>query len=165
MLQPYPKSQPERIDVAAEEEVALAKDVVNATRNLRSEMKIPPKERVTLYITGTSSRATAAALASLARVSELKQVKELPESDSPVAIAGPHRLMPHIEVDPAAERERLKKETARIRAEIGRARAKLDNRSFVERAPAPVVEQERRRLEGYEATLAKLNAQLEKLAR
>jgi valyl-tRNA synthetase len=165
MLQRYPKSEPAKIDAAAEAEVAIAKEVVNATRNLRSEMKIPPKERVTLYITGTSSRATAAALASLARVSELKQVKELPESDSPVAIAGPHRLMPHIEVDPAAERERLKKETARIRAEIGRARAKLDNRSFVERAPAPVVEQERRRLEGYEATLAKLNAQLEKLAR
>ena len=43
MLAPYPKSQPEKIDEAAEKEVALAKEAVNATRNLRSEMKIPPE--------------------------------------------------------------------------------------------------------------------------
>ncbi len=52
MLAPYPKSQPEKIDEAAEKEVALAKEAVNATRNLRSEMKIPPKDRITLYVTG-----------------------------------------------------------------------------------------------------------------
>jgi len=165
MLQRYPKSQPEKIDAAAEAEVALAKEVVNATRNLRSEMKIPPKERITLFITGEPSAATTTAAVSLARVAELKRVAELPRSDSPVALAGGHRLMPHIEVDPAAERERLRKERARLEAEIGKARAKLDNRSFVERAPAPVVAQERERLAVFEATLEKLNAQLEKLIR
>jgi valyl-tRNA synthetase len=163
MLARYPKSQPEKIDPAAEEEVALAKQVVDATRNLRSEMKIPPKERITLYITGTPGTATATALASLARVSELKVVAELPGSESPVAIVGPHRVMPYIEVNPAAERERLQKESARLAAEIGKARTKLGNPSFVERAPAPVVAQERERLAGFEATLAKVNAQLEKL--
>jgi len=165
MLQRYPKSQPEKIDAAAEAEVALAKEVVNATRNLRSEMKIPPKERITLFITGEPSAATTTAAVSLARVAELKRVADLPQSDSPVALAGGHRLMPHIEVDPAAERERLRKERARLEGEIGKARAKLDNRSFVERAPAPVVAQERERLAVFEATLEKLNAQLEKLIR
>jgi valyl-tRNA synthetase len=163
MLERYPKSQPEKRDAAAEAEVALAKEVVNATRNLRSEMKIPPKERITLFITGEPSAATTTASVSLARVAELKCVADLPQSDSPVAVVGGHRLMPHIEVDRAAERERLRKEQARLEAEIGKARAKLDNRSFVERAPAPVVAQERERLAGFEATLEKLNAQLEKL--
>jgi valyl-tRNA synthetase len=165
MLQRYPKSQPEKLDEAAEAEVAIAKQVVNATRNLRSEMKIPPKDRVTLYITGTPSAATASALASLARVSELKVVGELPQSDSPVAISGPHRLMPHIEVDPAVERERLKKELARLEGEIGKARTQLGNPSFVERAPGGVVAQMRERLAGFEATRAKVSAQLEKLSR
>jgi valyl-tRNA synthetase len=163
MLARYPKSQPEKIDPAAEQEVALAKQVVDATRNLRSEMRIPPKDRITLYITGAPSPAIATALASLARVSELKVVAELPESDSPVAVVGPHRVMPYIEVNPAAERERLQKESTRLAAEIGKARTKLGNPSFVERAPAPVVAQERERLAGFEATLAKVNAQLEKL--
>jgi valyl-tRNA synthetase len=165
MLERYPKSQPEKLDAAAEAEVALAKEVVNATRNLRSEMKIPPKDRITLFITGEPSAATTTASVSLARVAELKRVAELPESDSPIALAGDHRLMPHIEVDPAAERERLRKELARLEVEIGKARTKLDNRSFVERAPAPVVAQERERLAGFEATREKVNAQLEKLIR
>src|SRR5213075_1488488 len=88
MLQRYPKSQPEKIDEAAEAEVAIAKQVVNATRNLRSEMKIPPKDRITLYITGAPNAATVTATISLARVSDLKTVAELPQSDSPVAVVG-----------------------------------------------------------------------------
>src|SRR5690349_8649309 len=113
MLQRYPKSQPEKIDAAAEAEVALAKDVVNATRNLRSEMKIPPKDRVTLFMTGQPTATTLTATISLAR-SDPRIVDELPDTGSPVAVVGPHRLMPHIEVDPAKERERLAKEVARL---------------------------------------------------
>ncbi|HEX7052590.1 MAG TPA: valine--tRNA ligase [Burkholderiales bacterium] len=164
MLQPYPKSQPEKIDAAAEAEVALAKQVVNATRNLRSEMKIAPKERITLYVTGQPGPASLAALPPLARA-ELRLVGELPDTGSPVAIVGPHRLMPHIEVDPAKERERLGKEVARLSGEIGKAKAQLGNPSFVERAPAAVVQQMRERLAGFEAALAKLSAQLERLRR
>jgi valyl-tRNA synthetase len=163
MLAPYPKSQPERIDEQAEREILFAKEVVNATRNLRSEAKIPPKDRITLYVTGELSAAAEASTTALARVADLRKVVELPPSDSPVAVVGPHRLMPHVEVDPQAERERLGKEAARLEGEIARARGKLGNAAFVERAPAAVVAQERERLAGFEATLGKLRAQLEKL--
>jgi valyl-tRNA synthetase len=163
MFAPYPKSQPEKIDEAAEEEVALAKQVVNAGRNLRSEMKIPPQQRIVFYISGKTSSGTRSAMTSLLRVSELRN-EELPNSDSPVAVIGPHRLMPHVEVDLAAEKVRLKKEIARLEGEIAKARAKLGNASFVDRAPAKVVEQERARLAGFEATLAKLRPQLDKLS-
>jgi valyl-tRNA synthetase len=163
MLAPYPRSQPERIDEKAEREIAFAKEVVNAARNLRSEAKIPPKDRVTFYVTGTLSDATVPAMLSLAKASELKSFAELPPSDSPVAVVGPHRLMPHVEVDPQAERERLGKETARLAGEIAKARGKLGNAAFVERAPAAVVAQERARLAAFEASLHKLKAQLEKL--
>jgi len=164
MLAPYPKSQPEKIDEAAEREIALAKEIVNAARNLRSEAKIPPKDRIALYITGEPSVPTEIGLAALARVSDLRKVSELPASDSPVAVVGPHRLMPYIEVDPEAERERLRKEIARLEGEATNCRTKLGNSSFVERAPAKVVAQERERLAGFEATLAKLKAQLDKLS-
>lgn len=71
--------------------------------------------------------------------------------------------MPHIEVDPHVERARLPKEIARIEGEVVKAKGKLDNAAFVERAPAKVVEQEKQRLSGFEATLDKLTQQLGKL--
>ena len=163
MLAPFPKSQPEKIDAAAEREVALAKELVNAGRNLRSAMKVPPKDRITLYATGEINATSSVALTTLLRVSELKRVAELPSTNSPVAVVGPHRLMPHIEIDPQAERARLQKEIARLDGEIGKAKAKLGNAAFVERAPAKVVEQEQQRLSGFEATLDKLKQQLGKL--
>ncbi|MDQ5850240.1 MAG: valine--tRNA ligase, partial [Pseudomonadota bacterium] len=164
MLQPYPKSQPEKIDKEAEREVAIAKDLVNAGRNLKSEMKLTSQQRIPFYITGNPSPTSTSAMEALIRPSALHVVIELPNSDSPVAVVGSHRVMPHVEVDPAAERERIGKEVARLEGEIAKAKVKLGNASFVERAPAKVVEQERERLAAFEGTLAKVKAQLGKLS-
>ena len=168
MLAPYPKSQPEKIDQAAERDMAALKDLTNAARNLRSEAKVPPKERVALVLTEppktSDPGATAAGVVSLARLSDFKPVDALPQSDSPVAVVGSSRMMLRIEVDPAVETERLKKEVSRLEGEVTRSQSKLGNSSFVERAPAKVVEQERERLAGFQATLTKLRTQLDKLA-
>jgi valyl-tRNA synthetase len=87
------------------------------------------------------------------------------DDGSPSAIIATHtRLQFRIEVDVDAERERLGKEVARLEGELAKARVKLGNASFVERAPAKVVEQERARLAAFEETLAKLKTQLDKLA-
>jgi valyl-tRNA synthetase len=87
-------------------------------------------------------------------------VEDLPAADSPVAFVGAHRIMLHVEVDPAEERARIAKEVARVEGQIASFKAKLGNASFVERAPAKVVEQERARLAAAESTLAKLKQQL-----
>jgi valyl-tRNA synthetase len=68
-----------------------------------------------------------------------------------------------IEIDIAAERERLAKEIARLDAETGKARAKLANQSFVAKAPPLVVAQEQQRLARFSATLEQMRAQLAKL--
>ena len=168
MLQRYPKSQPEKIDAAAERDMAVLKEWTVAARNLRSESKIPPSEKVLAIRTAdpmvSDLAAATLAIGSLARLSGFEKRALLPDSNSPVAVIGDARFMLHREVDPAAEHARLSKESTRLEGEIAKARTRLGNASFVERAPAKVVEQERERLAGFEATLAKVTQQLEKLA-
>ncbi len=165
-LAPYPQSEPDRIDAAADVEMALLKSLIDSVRNLRGEMNVSPALRVPLFVTGDAAtiRSFAPYLQVLARISDLQAVAELPAAEAPVAVAGDFRLMLHVEIDVAAERERLGKEIARLEGELVKARAKLANESFVARAPANVVAQEQARLAGFEATLEKLKPQLEKLA-
>ena len=165
MLAPYPQSQPEKIDTAAEASLAYVKDLVLACRNLRGEMKISPAERIPLLASGDKSKLQAAFpyLKALAKLSEASVEAVLPEADAPVAVVGDTRLMLKIEIDVVAERERLGKEIARLEGEIAKANAKLSNASFVERAPAQVVGQEKDRLTAFIATLDKLRQQLGKI--
>ena len=165
MLETYPKAQPEKIDEAAEAWVALLKESVDACRSLRGEMNISPATKVPLIAAGdvTKLQAYAPHLKALAKLADVEIVADLPEADAPVALAGDFRLMLKIEIDVAAEKDRLGKEIARLSGEIAKANGKLTNESFVARAPAAVVEQEKARVAEFSASLEKLTAQLAKL--
>jgi valyl-tRNA synthetase len=165
MLEAYPKSQPNKIDAESEAWVALLKEAVDACRSLRGEMSISPALRVPLIAAGNAAvlQAYAPHLKALAKLADVEIVAELPEADAPVALAGDFKLMLKIEIDVAAEKERLSKEIERLNGEVTKAQAKLGNASFVERAPAAVVAQEKERLAGFSATVEKLNAQLSRL--
>ncbi len=62
---------------------------------------------------------------------------------APIKVVDDYRLLLKIEVDVGAERDRLDKEIARLENEIRKAEGKLGNSSFVERASAAVVAQEK----------------------
>ena len=67
-------------------------------------------------------------------------------------------------VDVDAERTRITKELEKITKEIAKSTAKLSNASFVDRAPAAVVEQERARLNEWENKKSQLEGMLAALA-
>ncbi len=165
MLEAYPRVQPNKIDADAEAWVTLLKEAVDACRSLRGEMNISPATRVPLIAAGDAEtlQAYAPHLKALAKLTDVEIVTELPEADAPVALAGDFKLMLKIEIDVAAEKERLGKEIARLQGEIVKAESKLGNASFVDRAPAAVVAQEKERLAGFSATVEKLKVQLAKL--
>ncbi len=161
----YPESQVERIDIPAETSIDLLKQMINACRSLRGEMNLSPAQKVPLIATGDTATIAAFApyLQALARLESVTTATELPPGDAPVQIVGEFRLMLKIEIDLKAERERIAKEIARVTGEIVKAEAKLATVSFVERAPAPVVAQERERLAGFSALVEKLRAQIARL--
>ena len=169
-LQPYPVAQPQKHCEASEAWVAEVKALVDACRNLRGEMQISPAQRVPLYIKGDSEFLTVAApyIQALAKLSEVKIYEddaalEKDGAGAPVAIVGNTKILLKVEIDVAAEKARLGKEIERICAEIAKANSKLNNESFVARAPEAVVIQEKQRLAGFESLLEKLNNQLSRL--
>ena len=66
-------------------------------------------------------------------------------------------------VDIEKEKARLSAEIERIDAEIARAEGKLNNESFVSKAPAKLVDAEKEKLAKYQDMKAKCVAQLESL--
>jgi valyl-tRNA synthetase len=167
MLARYPEPQPEKLDEAAEREIALLKDLTNACRTLRAEMNVAPSQKLPLLIQGDRGRLEPFApyLVALARLAEVVIVEgALPAAGAPVSIVGDYRLMLKIDVDMSAERERLHRERLRLEAEIAKCEAKLANPAFIERAPPLIVAQEKERLARFRDTLGKTSEQLQQLA-
>ncbi len=169
-LQPYPEAQMQKVCEKSEAWVADVKALVDACRNLRGEMQISPAQRVPLYIKGDSSFLSVAApyIQALAKLSEVKIYEddaqlEKDGAGAPVAIVGHTKILLKVEIDVGAEKARLSKEIDRISAEIAKANSKLNNESFVARAPEAVVVQEKQRLADFVSLLEKLNSQLSRL--
>jgi valyl-tRNA synthetase len=165
----FPVTQPDRIDPQAEAWMTQLKALVSACRNLRSEMALSPAERVPLVTQGDAAFIAAAAplIKALAKVSDVQVADDAAfaaaTQTAPVSVVGNVRMALLVEVDVAAERERLSKEIARLDGEIVKVHSKLGNESFVARAPAAVVEQERSRLAEFTQTLSRLKDQLARL--
>jgi valyl-tRNA synthetase len=167
---PYPQPELSKIDAASDAWIVELKQIADALRSLRSEMGLQPAQQVPLMaqVSDSTQRSKletyAPFLQNLVRLSDVKILDALPDAGAPVAVVGGTQFMLHIEVDPIAEKARLSKEQARLEGEIAKATAKLSNETFVSRAPAAVVEQEKARVAGFETTLVQIKAQIAKLA-
>jgi len=167
-LQAYPEADMQRRAPMPSTQIATLKGLVDSVRSLRGEMALAPGQKVRAFVAGSrQSDADVASLVdylkALARLSDVAIVDELPMRQAPTQVVEPLRIMLDVQVDIAAERERIAKDIARHEGEIVKTKAKLANESFVSRAPGAVVEQERSRLAGFTATLDKLREQYARL--
>jgi valyl-tRNA synthetase len=167
----YPVAQLERVDAKADAWMAQLKAIVGACRSLRSEMGLSPAERVPLMVVGDDDFMAHAApsikaLAKLSAVQPMTDEAAFNEASrtAPVLVVGSLRLALKVEVDVVAEAARLDKEISRLQGEIAKAQGKLASESFVARAPAAVVEQERQRVADFTQTLQRVQAQRARLA-
>ncbi|MES2887043.1 MAG: valine--tRNA ligase [Pseudomonadota bacterium] len=172
VLAPYPRAQPERINAEAEAWMGKLKALVGTCRQLRSEMNVSAGKRVPLVTLGDTAFVTACAplLQVLCKLSDVQVLDTeaafgQAAAHSAVAVQGETRMALKVEIDVAAETERLGKEIQRLEGELGKAQFKLSNESFVARAPEAVVAQERQRIADFIANRDRLAAQLALLSR
>jgi len=135
-------------------------ETVRAGRNLRAEAKVQSNKKM-LYILREDKKLISDQLATLSRLLNAEEVKldrqYEAEAGVPVAVTPLGELFLAIAAgDKTAERERLDKEIAKVEAELRTVEGKLKNKSFVDRAPATVVEEHRQRLKDFSAQLEKL---------
>ena len=171
----YPQAQAEKIDEAAESYVARIQAMVDACRTLRGEMGVSPAQRLPLLAVADTPddaqflRTNAAVLKNLAKLSDVQVFDDAAAwaqaaQTAPVSVVGSLRLALFVEIDVAAEKARLGKEAARLQGEIAKANGKLANEAFCAKAPAAVLEQEKKRVADFSATLERIQEQLARLA-
>jgi valyl-tRNA synthetase len=148
--------------------VSATYETVQAARNLRSAFKLPSNRKIR-FILRTNEKSISEQIPILSRLLNAEEITLDPtyEASAGTAVA----VTPFGELflaiaaaDRARERDRLDKEIARIDEEARTVETKLQNNAFVERAPAAVVEEHRRRLNDLNAQLTKLKQAREGLS-
>jgi valyl-tRNA synthetase len=155
-------------DVSGKRELVSAiYQTVQAGRNLRAESKLQSNRKIG-FILRTEEKLISEQLPTLTRLLNAEDVKLDPTyqapAGNPVAVTPLGEIVLAIAAaDSARERERLDKEIAKIENELRTAENKLKNKSFVDRAPAAIVDEHRKRLESLTAQLARLKQAREDL--
>ena len=140
--------------------VSAIYQTVQAGRNLRAKSNIQSNKKIRLILR-SDSNSIPGQVSTLTRLLNAEEVeldpKYRPQAGHPVAITPLGELFLTVgAADEARERERLDKEIAKLENDLRTVEAKLQNSSFIDRAPAAVVEEHRRRLADFTAQLAKL---------
>ena len=146
-------------------------DAIRSVRNTRTGMNVPPSRKAKLYIvseyTDSFNEKTSKFFERLASASEVEVVASY-DAEGAVSIVsdGAKIFVPMAEmVDLDKERERLEKERQTALSEIERVDKKLSNASFVDKAPAAVVEAEKAKKEKYTEMLNNVEEMLKNLGK
>jgi len=172
MLQPYPKFDALLKNSAIESELEWVKQFIIAVRTLRSEMNIAPGKLLTVLLRkGVSVDKkryynNANLILKLAKLENCAWLAENePHPESATALVGELEILVPMAglINKEEESARLAKEITRLLKETERAENKLKNPSFIDKAPAEVVEKEREKLTEIKMALKKLQEQHERI--
>ncbi len=174
MLAPYPEPCEELSFPSAAAGMEQVMAVIGGIRNIRGEMEVPPSKEIAVILSCGSEeslrimRHGEGAIVSLARVSSLAIGRDLEKpEDASIQVAGDVQIFVPLKglVNVEEEEKRLLKEIGKVEKEIEQFANKLQNPSFVDRAPADVVAKEREKLAEATAKREVLAESLEKIRR
>jgi valyl-tRNA synthetase len=165
-LEPFAAKYKESGDQSRVNEFGLLQEVIAELRNIRAEMKLDPKKKISAEFYSSYEYIRSTIARNLDGVERLASLSELNVSSNRLAAAGgairsTSRFDVRIAyvtdiVDVAGEVVRLRKEIDGLEKAIGSKERQLDDQNFRSRAPEKIVL-------GMEATLAEQKLELQKL--
>jgi valyl-tRNA synthetase len=173
MLQPYPFADESQIDTHAIDATDWLMSVILGVRRIRGEMNIAPSKPLPVLLQNGSekdaqrleiNRVYLQKLARLETMTWLNVDDTAPESA--IALVGEMQILIPMAglIDKTAELARLDKEIQKVRNDLPRVEGKLNNPSFVDKAPADVLEKERAKLADMQSLLHSLASQHAKIS-
>ncbi len=141
------------VDAAIAARYDRIRAAVGKVRDLRSELGLPVREKMTLDVPPELDTPARELLAQHAGATLV---------DAPALAGDPATALDRVSARApiGVMRERLHKETERLDAEVARLRKKLDNEAYTSKASPEAVSKDREKLVGYEAELARARAGL-----
>jgi len=172
MTAQWPTPNPAWDFVAGAAEMELVMEVIRGIRNIRGEMDVAPSREIAVILNCGSEaslqllKKNEVYIMSLARVSDLAIGTGLERPvDAAISVAGDVEVAVPLRglVDVVEEEKRLLKEIGKLDKDVEFLAKKLENPSFVERAPADVVAKEREKLAEFTQKKEVLLASLDKI--
>ena len=172
MVADYPAFTDARVDAAVEESMAVAQEIVKATRSLRAAYNLQPKAKAELFVKTRGDVATDAAkqfaegiatLAGCARVDVIGPDDEVPPGCGVTIINESISvyLMLKGVVDPAAEIAKLEKKSSQTKKSIAALQKQMEMPGYEEKVPENVRADNAEKLSKLEAEVASTAAAME----
>ena len=168
----WPELPESLVDAHASAEMNWLRAVVDNIRAARAEMNVPPATQLRLVVKDSNSVTASRIethreiLTKLARLSAVEFDDQASAKGAlQIVVDEATYILPLAGVlDVAAEKQRLAKEIAKLKGEIGKLDAKLGNDSFIAKAPPEVVEEQRERRDDAVRAAAKFEAAMFRLS-
>jgi valyl-tRNA synthetase len=153
----WPEADQGLLDEDAERSIARVMEAVTELRRYREEVGATPSAVIPGRLVAEGYETTAGHIGRLARFDFLPETQEDGDVLATLPVpGGAVQVLRSDAFDPDEAERRLTARREELRAEVDRAERKLGNAGFVEKAPADVVEAERRKLDEYRAALERL---------
>jgi valyl-tRNA synthetase len=159
-LAAFPVADRERIDAAAESEMALLQLIVTSARTLRADNKVDKTVQLPATIYTNQNGLYVDAIQKLANI----KLEKLTPADK-VKLTGAVRSTPEFdlvlhlpEADTASQKIRLQKEIEQLEKLIASSERQLSDEAFLAKAPAKIIDGIRAKLSDYKAQLDKSRA-------
>ena len=164
MVEAWPQKEARMLDKKAEKEFTDLQDIITQIRNIRTQYKISPAKIITLYCLQKQPDTKKQIIEKLARC-EIKS-ENTPGQKKITEISNSEykfRLILGDLIDVEAEKKRLEKKIQDLERYVNGVKKKLDNKSFIKKAPEQVVQKEKNNLEEKTKILKDLEQNLQKL--